>query len=145
MCKQLSLFPEEDNEEQQDKKEIDKINLNPLFDRLAQSKFRSWLRRLPSRLGIIRTSSASALAAPSVPSILTPRIRNTFSKKVGRKLRKEQGRRLPNAWHRQSSPMMGSRHRCGTAFSLPSSPSMLQAVVAVAVSRNGMAYQKDGR
>lgn len=41
MCKQLSLFPEEDDEEQQDKKEIDKIDLNPLFDRLAQSKFRS--------------------------------------------------------------------------------------------------------
>lgn len=41
MCKQLSLFPEEDDEEQQDKKEIDNIDLNPLFDRLAQSKFRS--------------------------------------------------------------------------------------------------------
>ncbi|MDD5861766.1 MAG: DUF4186 domain-containing protein [Prevotella sp.] len=41
MCKQLSLFPEEDEEERADKKEVDGIDLNPLFDRLAQSKFRS--------------------------------------------------------------------------------------------------------
>lgn len=41
MCKQLSLFPEEDAEEQQEKKEINKIDLNPFFDRLAQSKFHS--------------------------------------------------------------------------------------------------------
>lgn len=41
MYRQLSLFPEEDSEEQQDKKEVNNIDLNPLFDRLAQSKFRS--------------------------------------------------------------------------------------------------------
>ncbi|MDD6553350.1 MAG: DUF4186 domain-containing protein [Prevotellaceae bacterium] len=41
MCKELSLFPEEDDEEQQDKREIDSIDLSPLFDRLAKSKFRS--------------------------------------------------------------------------------------------------------
>lgn len=41
MYRQLSLFSEEDDEEQQKRKEIDDIDLNPLFERLAQSKFRS--------------------------------------------------------------------------------------------------------
>lgn len=41
MYRQLSLFSEEDDEEQQERKEIDDIDLNPLFERLAQSKFRS--------------------------------------------------------------------------------------------------------
>lgn len=41
MYRQLSLFSEEDDKEQQERKEIDDIDLNPLFERLAQSKFRS--------------------------------------------------------------------------------------------------------
>lgn len=76
MCKQLSLFPEEDDEEQQDKKEIDKIDLNPLFDRLAQSKFRSSF-------------------------YLNPKIRSISVKRVGRRLRKAQGRLLPSDLHRR--------------------------------------------
>ena len=39
MYKELDLFPDEDEEEQ--KEESQKVDLNPLFDRLAKSKFRS--------------------------------------------------------------------------------------------------------
>ncbi len=39
MYKELDLFPEEDEEEQKD--EGPKVDLNPLFDRLSKSKFRS--------------------------------------------------------------------------------------------------------
>ena len=39
MYKELDLFPEEDEEEQKD--EGSKVDLNPLFDRLSKSKFRS--------------------------------------------------------------------------------------------------------
>lgn len=41
MCKQLELFPEEKQQKDQDRKEVEKIDLNPLFERLAKSKFRS--------------------------------------------------------------------------------------------------------
>lgn len=39
MYKELDLFPDEDEEKQKD--EGPKVDLNPLFDRLAKSKFRS--------------------------------------------------------------------------------------------------------
>ena len=39
MYKELDLFPDEDEEEQ--KEESQKVDLNPLFDRLAKNKFRS--------------------------------------------------------------------------------------------------------
>lgn len=39
MYKELDLFPDEDEEVQ--KEESQKVDLNPLFNRLAKSKFRS--------------------------------------------------------------------------------------------------------
>ena len=39
MYKELDLFPDEDEEKQKD--EGPKVDLNPLFNRLAKSKFRS--------------------------------------------------------------------------------------------------------
>ena len=38
--RELSLFPDDDTESEE-RQEVDKIDLQPLFDRLAKSKFRS--------------------------------------------------------------------------------------------------------
>ena len=39
--RELSLFPDDDTESEE-RQEVDKIDLQPLFDRLAKSKFRSF-------------------------------------------------------------------------------------------------------
>ena len=41
MYKELDLFPDGDEDEEEQKAEGQKVDLNPLFDRLAKSKFRS--------------------------------------------------------------------------------------------------------
>ena len=110
--RELSLFPEDDTESEE-RQEVDKIDLQPLFDRLAKSKFRSSF--------YLNAKDKAYIKAKGWEKI-------------------EQGTR--ENWLRHLSPTTASRHRCATAFSRRSSPSMPPAAVAEAVWKNGMAYRK---
>lgn len=120
MYRQLSLFSEEDDEEQQERKEIDDIDLNPLFERLAQSKFRS----------------SFYLNAKDQEYI-----RQKGWKKIEESTREIIAKRLAPA----AIPNDGGRRRCATASFRHSSHNMPQAVVAGTVSKNGTVYPKESR
>lgn len=114
--RELSLFPEDDTESEE-RQEVDKIDLQPLFERLAKSKFRSSFYLNAKDKAYIKAKGWEKIEQGTRETIAKRLLRHLF-------------------------PTTASRRRCATAFSRRSSPSMPPDAVAAAVWRNGMAYRK---